>query len=98
MKRAIGIIALAALSACASEIEDGTGGAAGAGGNVGTAGKSPTEGPYITVREDADDLVYFFPEAIDDETTWPSLVWFNSASGYTKGFNYNGLLDLIELT
>lgn len=95
MKRAIGIIALAALAACASETEGGTGGAAGAGGNLGTAGQFPTEGPYITVREDTNDLVYFFPEAIDDETTWPSLVWFNGASGYTEDFNYNGLLDSI---
>lgn len=103
MRRAIGIIALAALAACASEAQDGTGGSAGAGGSGGAAGSSggefPTAGPHTTVRQDTDDLVYFFPEDldvdIDGEATWPSLVWFNGASGYAEDFNYNGLLDSI---
>ena len=45
--------------------------------------------------EDTDDLVYFYPEDIDDEATWPSLVWFNGASGYTDDYNYNEFLESI---
>lgn len=82
-KRALGIIVLAVLAACASETQSETG------------GEFPTEGPYTTVREDTDALIYFFPENIDQESTWPSLVWFNGASGYTEDFNYNGLLESI---
>jgi hypothetical protein len=82
-KRALGIIVLAVLAACASETQSATG------------GEFPTEGPYTTVREDTDSLIYFFPEDIDQESTWPSLVWFNGASGYMEDFNYNGLLESI---
>jgi dienelactone hydrolase len=82
-KRALGIIVLAVLAACASETQFETG------------GEFPTVGPYTTVREDTDALIYFFPENIDQASTWPSLVWFNGASGYTEDFNYNGLLESI---
>jgi hypothetical protein len=105
MKRAIGILALTALAACASDTSDGTGGTSGAGGSAGSGGNGgaagssggefPMAGPYPTFREDTADLVYFFPQNIEEETTWPALVWFNGASGYTDDFNYNGLLDSI---
>jgi hypothetical protein len=107
MKYAIVVLAVAALTACSSS-PAGSGGAPGTGGAGGSAGAGgagggggtdggafPTIGPYSTVREDTDDLVYFFPEGIDQEETWPSLVWFNGASGYTEDFNYNGLLESI---
>ncbi len=97
----LGIAILAALSACGGESASNTGGTPGTGGTGGTGGTSRTigefsvQGPYNTVREDTDDLVYFFPEEIDGEETWPSLIWFNGASGYAEDFNYNGLLESV---
>lgn len=55
----------------------------------------PAEGPLSVVREDSNDFVYFFPEDLDAESAWPSLVWFNGLSGYTEDFNYNGLLESV---
>ncbi len=99
MKRVIALVALAALAACADDIPSGTGGRGGDGGSGGGGGtpgsEFPTEGPYPTVREDTEHLVYFFPRNIGDEPSWPSLVWFNGASGYTEDFNYNGLLESV---
>jgi hypothetical protein len=98
MKRLFGIAVLATLGACSNEAQSGsrgTAGEGGGGGNSGASGEFPLEGPYMTVREDTDDLVYFFPEEIESEETWPSLVWFNGASGYTEDFNYNGLLESV---
>lgn len=95
MKRLFGFAVLATLVACSNETQDGTRGTGGGGGNSGASGEFPLEGPYVTVREDTDDLVYFFPEEIEGEETWPSLVWFNGASGYAEDFNYNGLLESI---
>jgi len=86
-KRPVFVIALAALAACAGESESGTGSSFG--------GEIPSAGPYSAVREDTEALVYFFPDEIEEETTWPALVWFNGASGYTEDFNYNGLLESI---
>ena len=84
MKRAVGIIALAVLTACGSETSGSP-----------SAGEFPTEGPHSTVREDTNDFIYFFPESLDDAPTWPALVWFNGLSGYTEDWNYNGLLESI---
>ena len=107
MKHAIVVLAVGALAACSSSSDGsggsaGAGGAAGSGGEIGTGGTGgsdgaafPMMGPYSTVREDTDDLVYFFPEGVDQEESWPSLVWFNGASGYTEDFNYNGLLESV---
>lgn len=83
MTRAIGIIALAALGACASDTQTESG------------GEFPMAGPYSTFREDTAELVYFFPQDIDEAASWPALVWFNGASGYTEELHYNGLLDSI---
>jgi dienelactone hydrolase len=85
MRRAIGITMLTVLAACASETQTGSP----------TIGEFPMEGPHSTVREDTDDFIYFFPASLDDEETWPALVWFNGLSGYTEDNNYNGLLESI---
>jgi hypothetical protein len=100
MRRAISIIALAALAGCANETQSGTRGPAGTGGTAGVGGSStggefPTEGPYSTLRVDTANFVYFLPDDLELEATWPSLVWFNGASGYTEDYNYNGLLESI---
>jgi predicted dienelactone hydrolase len=87
VKRPYFLIVLAVLAACTGDPESGTGGISG--------GEIPIAGPYPTVREDTDSLIYFFPEEIEEETSWPSLVWFNGASGYAEDFNYNGLLQSI---
>lgn len=55
----------------------------------------PADGPLSVVREDTSDFVYFYPEDLDSESTWPALVWFNGLSGYTEDFNYNGLLESV---
>jgi len=84
------LFALLALAACAS---DTTGGTDGAGGNDGA--EFPPAGPESVVREDSDDFIYFFPEELTKESSWPALVWFNGLSGYTEDFNYNGLLESV---
>ncbi len=75
---------LLALAACASDSPSTTADSA-----------FEEEGPYAVIREDSDDFVYFFPENLDSEADWPALVWFNGASGYTEGYNYNGLLESV---
>lgn len=92
----LSVLILSALAACASESASGTPGAGG-GGGAGGAGDPdfPTEGPNSVVREDTEDFVYFFPDDLDAESTWPALVWFNGASGYEEDFNYNGLLESV---
>jgi len=79
---------LVALTACASTTQDGA--------DAGTGSTAfPIAGPISVVREDTAAFVYFFPANLDAASTWPALVWFNGASGYTEDFNYNGLLESI---
>ena len=53
------------------------------------------EGPHAVLAEETDEFVYFFPEDLGSEESWPSLIWFNGLSGYTDSFNYNGLLESV---
>jgi hypothetical protein len=84
LRRCVAGLVLFLLAACGSESQSAV-----------EAGEFPKEGAYATVREDTDALIYFYPEEIDSETSWPSLVWFNGASGYTDDYNYNELLQSI---
>ncbi len=99
MKRLASLLILTTVLACGDDVPSGpgTGGNGGAGGHGGSAGAQefPLVGPYATVFEENDDFVYFFPEDLGAESTWPALVWFNGRSGYQDDFNYNGLLESV---
>lgn len=95
----VGALLIATASGCGGAPDNGNPGGTG-GGTGGTGGGTDetdfgTEGPYSVVREDTADFVYFYPESIEGEASWPSLVWFNGASGYAEDFNYNGLLESV---
>lgn len=53
------------------------------------------EGPYAVDFAETDAFVFLFPRDLESEDSWPALVWFNGASGYTDSFNYNGLLESV---